>query len=389
MVVKIFPLEHKGNSHIGISFKYDREVKKCILKLNGVKWSRTHACFYLLLTAENKRRIYKTLRNNNYFVDYSAFKGKGPAKSVKKSPSPEDKANKENLDQYISYLQGKRYSTSSINTYSNFIMKLLIFNQKPLKSIANRDIELFIENVIAKQNYAISTHRQCISALKHFVVLHSLPDVNPEGLSRPRRDKMIPQVLSKEEVIDILKFTRNLKHRAILALIYSSGLRVGEALNLRLVDINVDRRQILVRKGKGRKDRMVILAESIVPLLNNYLGTYQPKRYFVEGQQEGELYSSSSVRSVLNISCNRAGIKKRVTPHTLRHSFATHMLENGIDLRYIQELLGHSKPETTMIYTHVAQKDLMKIRSPLDVTLERLNQATPGGPVKRLSKNLK
>lgn len=386
--MKIFPLEHKGNRQIGISFKYDIEVKTCISKLDGVKWSRTHSCFYLLLSAENKRRIYKTLRNNNHFVDYSAFKEKANTKKTEKSLTLIEKENKDNLDQFVSYLQGKRLSKSSINTYSNFVLKLLVYNHKPIIDITNRDIELFIENVIAKQDYAISTHRQCISALKHFVELHSLPEVKIEGLSRPRRDQMIPQVLSKEEVIDILKFTRNLKHRSILALIYSSGLRVGEALNLRLVDINVDRRQILVRKGKGRKDRMVIMAESIVPLLNNYLSTYQPKLYFVEGQQEGELYSSSSVRSVLSVSCKRAGIKKRVTPHTLRHSFATHMLENGIDLRYIQELLGHSKPETTMIYTHVAQKDLMKIRSPLDVTLERLNQAAPGGAVKRLSKNI-
>jgi site-specific recombinase XerD len=180
----------------------------------------------------------------------------------------------------------------------------------------------------------------------------------------------LPLILSKEEVINLLQCTKILKHRAILALIYASGLRISELINLELQDIDVDRKQIIIKKGKGRKDRYVILANSFLPLLNNYLNTYSPQKYFAEGPIVSMKYSASSVRKFLKQSCRYAGIKKTVTPHTLRHSYATHLLENGVDLRYIQELLGHARPETTMIYTHVSKKDLLHIESLLDTVVK-------------------
>jgi len=142
-------------------------------------------------------------------------------------------------------------------------------------------------------------------------------------------------------------------------------------LSLKLEDLQIQRKQILIKRAKGRKDRYVTLADSFMPLLQNYLMTYEPKIYFVEGR-EGKAYSASSVRKFLLQSCKAAKISRKVTPHTLRHSYATHLLENGVGLRYIQELLGHSKPETTMIYTHVARKDLIDIKSPLDYAVEQL-----------------
>jgi len=181
-------------------------------------------------------------------------------------------------------------------------------------------------------------------------------------------------VLSQEEVLDIIGCTQNLKHRAILALIYSCGLRIGELINLELVDFHIERKQLIVKNGKGRKDRYVSLAESFIPLLSNYYDTYKPKKYFVEGQKGGK-YTAESVRQFLRKSCKNANISKAVTPHTLRHSYATHLLENGVDIRYIQSLLGHAKPETTMIYTHVKRKDLMQIQNPLDVALRKINQS--------------
>ncbi len=183
--------------------------------------------------------------------------------------------------------------------------------------------------------------------------------------------KSLPLVLSKEEVIDLIRHTQNLKHRALITMIYSAGLRISELLNLKISDIDVDRRQLIVRQGKGRKDRMIVLADSFLPLFNNYYLTYQPKEFFIEGEA-GKKYSAESVRAIIRRGCKRAGIKKRVTPHTLRHSYATHLLESGVDLRYIQELLGHSRPETTMIYTHVSRKDLLQIRSPLDINVQQL-----------------
>jgi integrase/recombinase XerD len=182
-------------------------------------------------------------------------------------------------------------------------------------------------------------------------------------------------VLSNEEIINLLRCTKNLKHRAIIAMIYSAGLRIGELINLQLAHIDIQRRQIIVKNSKGRKDRNVILAKSCISLMLNYLNTYEPKKYFAEGKPL-EQYSQESIRAFLKRSCKAANITKKVTPHTLRHSYATHLLENGIDLRYIQELLGHAKPETTMIYTHVSKKDLLRIESPLDVAVKKLSQQT-------------
>ena len=192
-------------------------------------------------------------------------------------------------------------------------------------------------------------------------------------MTRPKKSRVLPTVLSQEEVINILRYTKNLKHRAILALLYSSGLRIGEVLNLKIEHFLIDRKQLLIKNAKGRKDRYVTLAESFLPLLFNYLNTYTPKVYFIEGQTGGK-YSASSIRKFLAQSCKVARIKTHVTPHTLRHSYATHLLENGVGIRHIQELLGHSKPETTMIYTHVTRKDLVNIKSPLDHAINQLKE---------------
>ncbi len=140
---------------------------------------------------------------------------------------------------------------------------------------------------------------------------------------------------------------------------------------MKLVDFHIERKQVIIKNGKGRKDRYVSLAESFLPLLSNYYNTFKPSIYFVEGQKGGK-YSTESIRQFLRRSCKKAHINKTVTPHTLRHSYATHLLENGVDIRYIQSLLGHAKPETTMIYTHVKRKDLMEIQNPLDMALQKL-----------------
>jgi integrase/recombinase XerD len=190
-----------------------------------------------------------------------------------------------------------------------------------------------------------------------------------EVMKRPKRDKFQPQVLSTQEVILLLQVTENLKHRFALGMLYSCGLRIGELLNMRLFHIDLDRQQVFVKHGKGRKDRHVSIAVSMFPLIKNYLATYRPETYVLESLSGGP-YSSSSIRSFLRRSCKKAGIIKKITPHSLRHSYATHMIENGVGLRHVQELLGHSKPETTMLYTHIARKDLLQIVNPLDAAVK-------------------
>ena len=371
--ITLLPLQHRNEWQISITFPYDPEIKEYIMKFDGIKWSRTHRCFYVAFSAENKNKLFQHLNSRGWYIDYSKL---GNAQEVKITTAVArpvySREQKKVLHEYVSYLRGRRLSESSIRTYYQFILKFVDFlKEKPLPEVTTRDIELFVEQKIAAAHYALSSHRQCISAIKHFLELYRETAADTTELHRPKKSRYLPTVLSKEETIKLLRATRNLKHRAILAMIYSSGLRVGELLNLKLHEIDTQRRQVFIRDSKGRKDRVVILAESMLPLLGNYLSTYGPKEYFAEGEYGGP-YSAQSIRAFLKVSCRRAGIYKRVTPHTLRHSFATHMLENGIDLRYIQTLLGHSKPETTMIYTHVSRKDLLKIESPLDATVKEL-----------------
>jgi len=185
------------------------------------------------------------------------------------------------------------------------------------------------------------------------------------SIDRPRKEKILPEVLSEEEIIKILNATENIKHKAILMTIYSAGLRISELVNLKIKDIDSERMQIRVVQAKGKKDRYTLLGEKTLEILRKYVSEYKPKNWLFEGMK-GEQYSTSSIQANLKIAVDKVGIKKRVTVHTLRHSFATHLLEAGTDIRYIQSLLGHSSGKTTEIYTHVTTKGFEQIKSPLD-----------------------
>lgn len=398
MVITLKPLFHRDVSQIGIYFVYNDKVKAHIKAFEGVKWSMTHRVFYVVDSSVHRVSLFKYLNDFGYWVNYSAIKNimLPKAKPVQiEKPHKLDMfkalppTHQEKLRRFVDYLRGKRLSESTVKSYGYFILRFLHYHKDVLvANWANEHINLFMENVLAKEHYSISSHRQSVGAIKYFTELCGMAEFDASGFERPKKSRFLPIVLSKEEVIDILQATKNLKHRTVLALIYSSGLRIGELLNLELKDIDIDRSQVHIKSGKGRKDRTVVLSEVIKPLLCNYIQTYKPQRYFVEGAP-GDPYTAGSVRQFLRKACNDAGIKKRVTPHTLRHSYATHMLENGVDLRYIQELLGHSKPETTMIYTHVAQKDLMKVRSPLDVTVDQLTKTDKAEQNLLLSRNFR
>lgn len=283
-------------------------------------------------------------------------------------------SNKTLLNGFYIYLRGKRYSQSTVTTYTFLVADFIAYyNDVPTIELTNRSVEIFFERIYYKKGYSVSTQRQFISAVKLFIKYFPYSKISDLQLERPRRDQKLPTVLSFEEILLLIQTTKNLKHRAIITLLYSGGLRISELLQLELKDINSERKQITIKQGKGRKDRTIVLAQYSIPILKNYYLTYRPERYFVEGAP-GQPYSAGSVRKFLKKNCQLAGIKKTVTPHTLRHSFATHLLEQGTNLRYIQELLGHKKPETTMIYTHVTRKDLVNIKSPLDTGLEALSK---------------
>tara|TARA_R110001606_G_scaffold354966_1_gene505725 strand:- start:449 stop:1612 length:1164 start_codon:yes stop_codon:yes gene_type:complete len=358
---------HRNSLKLLIKFKFDNGLISLIRTISGVTWSKTLATWYLENTKENYDKVITT------FKEVTTINSSKISKTIpfKRKLTNEQKTI---LNNFYLYLKGKRYSKSTIQTYTFFVADFVNFHTKtPLEELTNRSVELFIEKVFIEREYSVSTQRQFISALKIFIIFCPQTKINDLVLERPKKSRKLPNVLSQEEVLRIVQVTKNLKHRAIIVLLYSSGLRIGEITSLQLKNIDIERKQVKIESGKGRKDRFVVLASSFLPLLLNYLTTYTPKVYFIEGL-EGHRYSESSIRKFLGKSVILAKVLKRVTPHTLRHSYATHLLENGVGLRHIQELLGHAKPETTMIYTHVAKKDLLDITSPLDTILLTLNQ---------------
>ncbi|MEN8703178.1 MAG: site-specific integrase [Polaribacter sp.] len=359
---------HRKELKILIRFDYNQTLIDQLKSTANTYWSKSLNCWYIAESTENLNTLVQFFKGIAE-LDTSRLTKKDVF--IRNLSAEEKKL----LNGFYLYMKGKRYSESTLKTYTFFIADFVNFHtKKAWEELNNRDVELFIEKVFLERNYSVSSQRQFISALKVFITYYPSTKINDLVLARPKKSNRLPSVLSQEEVLRIISVTTNLKHRAIIALLYSCGLRISELINLKLADFHLERKQLIVKSGKGRKDRYVSLADSFLPLLKNYYFSYEPKTYFVEGLQ-GKQYTASSVRAFLKKSCKKAAIHRSVTPHTLRHSYATHLLENGVDIRYIQSLLGHSRPETTMIYTHVKRKDLMQIQNPLDVALQKIASA--------------
>jgi integrase/recombinase XerD len=271
------------------------------------------------------------------------------------------------LEAFKSYMNYRRYSKNTIKTYSDALQIFFKFNAtENLEHLTIEHLIKFNNEHILKNNYSASYQNQVINAIKLFYRNRFNRTMEVDFIQRPRREKRLPNVLSKLEVKSILESPINLKHRAMLSLIYACGLRRSELLNLTLKDVLSDRHLLFIRQSKGKKDRMLPISDKLITMLREYYSAYKPKIWLFEGQKPGEQYSERSIQLVLNQALNKAKINKPVTLHWLRHSYATHLLENGTDLRYIQELLGHSSSKTTEIYTHVSTNSIQKIKSPFD-----------------------
>lgn len=263
-------------------------------------------------------------------------------------------------------MEGMRMSASTVNTYCGCISVFLTFcGKQDHREITEADVERFNLEYIVSRNLSRSYQGQCICAIKLYFSKMVGSKMRLYKLERPRRDRQLPEVLGKEDVLGLLRAIPNQKQRFQIALIYGAGLRISELLNMKPQDIDLVRMQIRIRAGKGRKDRYVGLSRLLCGMFEAHMALERPGEYLFRGQGN-EQYSPASIRAILRRAAQRAGIRKRVKPHMLRHSYATHMLEDGVDLRYIQELLGHSSPKTTMIYTHVSRNATVAIVSPLD-----------------------
>lgn len=259
-----------------------------------------------------------------------------------------------------------RYSKNTQKVYESCFEEFInYYHWKTPGEISDQEIQAYLRYLIEERGISTSYQNQAINAIKFYYekVLGGARKVY--YIERPRQEKTLPVVCSLEEIERILKATNNLKHRAMLMTAYSAGLRVGELLNLRPVDIDSERMLINVRGGKGKKDRVTLLSDNLLKTLREYYRDYRPGEFLFTGQMGGR-YSARSIQNVLKRSCELAKVSKRVTMHTLRHSFATHLLESGVSLRYIQSLLGHASPKTTEIYTHVTMRGMGQLRNPLD-----------------------
>jgi site-specific recombinase XerD len=306
---------------------------------------------------------YNSLKLRELFGEPVILSLKGSNKDRK----DEEKGKKAVISsKFTRYLEYRGYSEQTIRSYTVHVRNFLeVFGGDDLAGIDYSDIREYIIGYIGSRNLSRSYQNQMINAIKiYFDVVYRRVLTSLE-LPRPRKSRKLPEVFSKEEVGRILEVTINRKHKVIISLIYGTGIRLSEAVYLRIEDIDEGRGVINIRGGKGRKDRVVILPGNLLELIKEYRREYIPKEYLFEGQGGGR-YSPRSIQNVVKKAIAKAGIVKCASVHTLRHSFATHLLESGVDLRYIQELLGHKSSRTTEIYTHISNDRIRGIKSPLE-----------------------
>lgn len=271
-------------------------------------------------------------------------------------------------EEYLKYMKSINYSINTIKSYFHMFYQFCIYhNKKSLKieHLTSQEINDYVLSASTTRNYSAPTTNILVNAIRMYYKNILKQSLIISEIQRPQKEKQLPKVLSKEDVMKILIHTENLKHKTMLCLLYASGLRAGEIINLKLSDLDGDRKLLLIRSGKGFKDRTTLLPSNLLTLLREYYKIYKPKHWLFEGQF-GDQYTTRSLSNVLRQACERAKINKKPTLHWLRHSFATHLLESGTDIRYIQELLGHSSSKTTEIYTHVSISKLQYIKSPLE-----------------------
>lgn len=275
--------------------------------------------------------------------------------------------------QYINEFKEKlilqRYASNSISTYVMCINKFLTYYEsKNIRTLNTNDIKVYLTHLLKIEKISDSYQKQMLGAISKFYDLIFNVKLDLKSLYPKRKKNTLPKYISKPQVKKMIDETRNLKHRCIIMLLYSAGLRVSELINLKTIDIDSDSLLINISNSKGRKDRKVMLSEKVLTELRMYYKEFKPKVYLFEGQNKDH-YSAKSIQNVVKEAAIRANINRRVTPHMLRHSFAIHLLENGTDIRYIQELLGHNSIQTTELYTYITDISKSKIKSPLDFIL--------------------
>ena len=358
----------KQQKCIGLLFNTDKVIDALVKELPNPKWSNEFKMPYIANTKSNQRLIFDKFRgvawiNCNYFFqdrilnhdneDINVDWFRKRTKKENHRPCPEE---------YLQKLKLKKYANNTVRSYvSRFENFINYYKDIDLIDLNENDVRIYLQKLIDEER-SNSYINISINAIKfYYEMVLGMPN-RFYSIERPRKEFKLPKVLSKEEVFSIIENTNNIKHRCIVSLLYSAGLRRSELLNLKIENIDSKRMLIKVKQAKGNKDRNTVLNQSVLEDLRKYYKINSPKTYLFEGNLPGKKYSTSSVLKIVSQAAEKAGIRERVSPHMLRHSFATHLLENGTDLRYIQLLLGHNSTKTTEIYTHVATNTFTEIK---------------------------
>ncbi|HRN91636.1 MAG TPA: site-specific integrase [Ferruginibacter sp.] len=378
--VTLKPMHHRGKEIIAIEMPFISEVNNLIKKIDKCKWSHSLKCWYIPCTREHFEKIQTVLAGlvelnieelRSYLYNRQALVMVHQQSITKRTHvmirdhllSDE---NAEAIRLMRDLLIMKGYSANTRKTYCNeFHQFLRLLGSTSVNSLEKHHILSYLLWLIEKNNYSEQHVHSAVNAIKFYYEKVMKRGKEFYDLPRPRKPYKLPDILSQDEVMRIINSIDNLKHRMIIMTCYSAGLRVSEVVNLKVHDIDSNRMTIHIRGAKGKKDRMVVLSVKLLDGLRRYASFYRPGDYLFEGLNGGP-YSARSVQKILHEAKKAAGIHKRGSIHSLRHSYATHLLESGTDIRYIQDLLGHNSIKTTMRYTHVSLRDIRNIESPLD-----------------------
>jgi site-specific recombinase XerD len=356
------PRSQRFKIFIPYGMKQEREWLK---KVNSTFYHYNQKLWSIINTAENKKLIATT------------FKGKYIVQSIgNKPPEPVKTQLNDKILEALAMCEQKFVLKSlSPSTIKNYLSPLTnffsFFRERDFKELTKEEIEGYVYHLKSKYKISDTKQNTVINAIKaYYEHVLGKPREYYE-IQRPNQSKTLPNVFSKEEITKILSHTTNIKHSAILMTIYSSGLRISEAINLRVKDIHSDEGYLFIKDSKGKRDRKTILSPVLLKALRRYYVNYKPSYWLFEGQEGGQ-YSTKSIQQILRKAIEKAGVNPWGTVHTLRHSFATHLLQEGVNLRMIQSMMGHASSKTTEIYTHVLAVNNKTVKSPLDF-LENLN----------------
>jgi site-specific recombinase XerD len=349
-------------------FGFNADLMKVLKTFPYYKWDTKNKWW----TIPYSEQFFEELKRKTHELSIEMIYQEEQSDKGKGRPKPEDIPNYRKCpEEYVNKLEERRYSQSTIRAYVPLFEEFLnYFPNLEISELGEKEIMEFSHYLVTVRKVSSSHQNQAINAIKFYFEKVKGGERKYYHVDRPIREKALPEVCSEEEIVAIFKATENLKHKAILMTIYSAGLRISELINLKIKDIDSIRMQIRVEQAKGKKDRYTILSTRTLMILREYIKKERPFFYLFEGQGSTSSnpvkYSSASIGSILKASVSKTTIKKRVTVHTLRHSFATHLLERGTDIRYIQSLLGHDSPKTTQIYTHITTKGFDQLISPMD-----------------------